>query len=342
MYQVRIFRVKHTPIYISKGLSMKFSVIFLAIFSLFSSVVMSNKYSLNFSDESDSQKNSYAFISKNYSQANTFLTHSGYKYRNTLDSFLVLTAADTLSLDSLAYLASQKDDHFIESSHSKYVPQFFIFRMDSIYSKLGDDSIVTAILKWKGEISPALICKGNFSIKIPQAGHGCTPRLDTSGNVLKGDMSDTSYALHPSWFRSSSFFNHELVIQPIITNLTDSITTLRTDFIEVVLISSGKTEILMRSVRNSASKIDLKIFQTGATSINIQYKIIKNSFFSLDLFSSNGVLIKQLDRGIKSTGSYRAEWDGRSTIPFPGSNGKYIVRLSDGTNVKAAVLSVVK
>jgi hypothetical protein len=322
--------------YTMEGL-MKCLVVVIALLASSPISVISKTINLNFSNKFGRQ-NSYAFASRDYAEAYKYLTHSGYHYRGTLDSFLIIEGSQR-RLDSLGDLVSQKDNRFIESTHNKYVPHFFIFELDSIYAMMGADSVIKAVLKWKGESIAQSKADHSIHVKIPQAGHGWSPHQDTLGDTLRGDAADTNFALSPNWFKKVSFFQHELVIEPIIMNTTDSITTLRTDFVEVVLTTSGNATFVLNPFQKPRNLSTIQISKSGKSQLTIQYQITNQAAIALDLFSLNGILIKRLDQGIKAPGTYSILWNKQSS-PIPG--GTYIVKLSDGKDTEAETFSIVR
>jgi hypothetical protein len=316
---------------------MKCIVVVFALLVFFSEFVSSKNINLDFSGKYGPQ-NSYAFASRTSLETAQYISHSSYGSRNVLDSFLVIEGSQSRQ-DSLGYLVSQKDNRFIESSHTKYVAHFFVFELDTVYKMMGTDSVVKVVLKWKGESIANSNVSHRVAVKIPQAGHGWSPRVDTLGDTLKSDAVDTNFALSPNWFRKLSFFQHELVIEPIIMNTTDSITTLRTDYVEVVLTTSGNATIILNPFQKPRNLNNIQISKSGKSQINIQYQITNQAVIALDLFSLSGIVIKRLDKGSKAPGTYSILWNGQSS-PMPG--GTYIVKLSDGKSAEAASVSIVR
>jgi hypothetical protein len=72
----------------------------------------------------------------------------------------------------------------------------------------------------------------------------------------------------------------------------------------------------------------------------IEYTVGARAAIAIEIFDASGARVRTLDQGVRDTGSYRAQWDGRDAANRPVGSGVYFYRLAGvkGTETRKMVL----
>lgn len=306
-----------------------------------------------------------------YDYHNTPFVHSShtvfrrsYAAGEIVDSNLFVFGGYTLEPDQPEILKYNIPQGRVESTGGT-APSPLQFPLDQMTARLGNDiyifggvrhSVTSKIFKYSIENGTFVeLFQGLAGVR---AG-GSAVKIDDANVMLLGGYDQLSPALSTSELLRLTGDGFVTVATPALNiGRTDPMTVKFGDSIYVFGGEDANGNVIasvevipvygITSVKseNTVLPSEFELLQNFPNPFNasttIRFKTVKEGNISLDIYSADGSLIKEIEKGFLPAGEWSYRWDGTDVAGSPVASGVYILTLTDGVTRQSRKMTCLK